>query len=59
MCKIFADDTSFSSNVLDVSKSVIELNANLQKINQWACLWKIHFNSDPNKQENFSEVYFT
>ena len=36
MCKIFADDTSLFSKVLDVNKSVIELNADLEKINQWA-----------------------
>ena len=34
MCKIFADDTSLFSKVLDVNKSVIELNADLEKINQ-------------------------
>ena len=34
--KIFADDTSLISKGLDVNKSVIELNADLKKINQWA-----------------------
>ena len=34
MCKIFADDTSLLSKVLDVNKSVIELNPDLEKINQ-------------------------
>ena len=36
MCKIFADDTSLFTKVLDVNKSVAELNADLEKINQWA-----------------------
>ena len=39
MCKIFADDTSLFSKVLDVNKSVVELNADLEKINQWAYQW--------------------
>ena len=33
MCKIFADDTSFISKFLDVNKTVIELNTDLEKIN--------------------------
>ena len=44
MCKILADDTSLFSKVLDVNKSVAELN-----INQWACQWEMQFNPDPNK----------
>ena len=57
ICKIFAGDTSFFSKVLDVNKSVIELNAVLQKINQWAFQWKMQFNPDPSKQAN--EVIFS
>ena len=34
--KIFADDTSLFSKVLDVNKSVNELNSDLERINQWA-----------------------
>ena len=34
MCKIFANDTPLCSKVLDVDKSVIEFNAELEKINQ-------------------------
>ena len=49
---MFADDTSFFSKVLDVNKLVIELNADLEKINQWAYQLKTQFNSDPNKQAN-------
>ena len=52
MCKIFADDTSLFSKVLDVNKSVIELNADLEKINPWAYQWKTQFNPDLNKQAN-------
>ena len=57
MCKIFADDTSLFSKVLDVNKSAIELNADLEKINQWADQWKMELNPDPNKQAN--EVIFS
>ena len=34
MCKIFADDTSLFSKVLDINKSVTELNTDLEKISQ-------------------------
>ena len=34
MCQILVDDTSLFSKVLDVNKSVVELNADLEKINQ-------------------------
>ena len=32
MCKIFADDASLFSKVLDIDKSVTELNPDLEKI---------------------------
>ena len=57
MCKVFADDTFLFSKVLDVNKSVVELNADLEKINQWTYQWKMQFNPDPNKQSN--EVIFS
>ena len=57
MCKIFADDTSLFSKVLDINKSVTELNTDLEKISQWVSQWKMQFNSDPNKQAN--EVIFS
>ena len=57
ICKIFADDTSLFSKVLDVNKSVNELNSDLEKINQWAYQWKMQFNPDPKKQAN--EVIFS
>ena len=46
--KIFADDTSVFWKVLDLNKLVIELNADLENINQWAYQWKMQFNPDPN-----------
>ena len=52
MCKIFADDTSLFSKVLDVNESAKTLNIDLEKINQWAFQWKMQFNPDPNKQAN-------
>ena len=51
-CKVFADDTSPISKVLDVNKSVIELNDDLEKINQWPYQLKMQFNPDLNKQAN-------
>ena len=52
LCKIFADNTSLFSKVHDINKSVSELNADLEKINNWAYQWKMQFNPDPNKQPN-------
>ena len=52
MCKIFADDTSLFSKVVDINKSVTKLNTDLEKISQWVYQWKMQFNPDPNKQAN-------
>ena len=41
MCKILADDTSIFSKVLDINKSVTELNTDLEEISQWAYQWKM------------------
>ena len=49
-CKIFADDTSLFQK--DLHKSVDKLNIGLQKINEWANQWIMHFNPDPKKKEN-------
>ena len=57
ICKIFADDTSLFSKVLDVNESTKKLNLDLEKISEWAFQWKMHFNPDPNKQAN--EVIFS
>ena len=40
MCKLFADDTSIFSKVLDFDKSVTEFNTDLRRISQWANQWK-------------------
>ena len=49
---MFADDTSPFSKVLDMNKSVTELNTDLEKISQWSYQWKMQFNLDPKKQAN-------
>ena len=43
-CKIFADDTSLFSKVIDKVNSNSQLNSCLEKINKWAFQWKISFN---------------
>ena len=52
MCKFFADGASLFSKVLDINKSVAELNTGLEKISQWAYQWKMQFNPIPNKRAN-------
>ena len=55
--KLFADDTSIFSKVLDVNASAENLNHDLSVVNEWAFQWKMSFNPDPNKQAN--EVRFS
>ena len=55
-CKIFADETSRFSHVLNKDTSQDELNYDLQKVNDWAFRWKMQFNPDPKKQAQ--EVIF-
>ena len=55
--KIFADDTSLFSLVIDQQVSCNQLNGDLIKISEWAHQWKMSFNPDPSKQA--VEVYFT
>ena len=50
MCKIFADDTSLFSKVIDKSNSNFQLNTDIAKISKWAFQWKMFFNPDSNKQ---------
>ena len=50
MCKIFTDDTSLFSKVIDKNNSNSWLNSDLVKISNWAFQWKMLFNPDPNKQ---------
>ena len=55
--KIFDDDTSLFSKVLDVNQSTKKQNFDLQKISEWAFQWKMQFNPDSSKQAN--EVIFS
>ena len=48
--KIFADDTSLFSHVLNKDTSQDELNCDLRKVSDWGFHWKMKFNLDPNKQ---------
>ena len=57
MIKIFADDSSIFSLILDHIRCSNELNSDMQKVSEWAHQWKMSFNSDPSKQA--VEVYFT
>ena len=57
ICKIFADDTSLFTKVLDINESTNKLNTDLKKITKWAHQWKMQFNPDTNKQAN--EVIFS
>ena len=55
--KLFADDTSLFSTVIDIDKTSDNLNNDLSVIKEWAYLWKMSFNPDPNKQA--TEVIFS
>ena len=55
--KLFADDTSLFSVVHDINTSVIELNSDLKKINDWTFQWKRTFNPDSSKQAQ--EIIFS
>ncbi len=48
--RIFADDTSLFSVVLDPLSSSDVLNFDLNLIKSWAHQWKMSFNPDPSKQ---------
>ena len=54
ICKIFADDTSLFSKVIDTCNSQ---NADLESISNWTYQWKLQFNPHPKKQAN--EVIFS
>ena len=55
--KIFADDSSLFSLIIDQIRCAMQLNADMQKISEWAHQWKMSFNPDPSKQA--VEVYFS
>ena len=48
--KLFADDTSFFSVILDIQTSGYNLNKDLERISNWATQWKMNFNPDTTKQ---------
>ena len=52
ICKIFADDTSLFSKIIDTRNSQNTLNPDLEIIKNWAYQWKMQFNPDPKKQAN-------
>ena len=52
MCKIFAHTTSLFSKVLDLNRSLTELNTDLEKTSPWVYQWKMQFNPDSNEQIN-------
>ena len=41
LCEMFVDDTFLFSKVRNIDKDVYELNADLEKISQWAYQWKM------------------
>ena len=55
--KLFADDTSIFSTVVDIAKTSEDLNQDLSTVKNWAFQWKMAFNPDPNKQA--TEVIFS
>ena len=55
--KLFADDTSIFSKVVDVNQSSQDLNDDLNIVKNWAFQWKMTFNPDLNKQA--TEVVFS
>ena len=48
--KFFADDTMLFYVVHDPSRSLLELNHDLQLINNWADQWKMSFHPESTKQ---------
>ena len=55
--KLFANDTPIFSTIHDINYSASNLNANPQKISEWAFKWNKSFNADPTKQAQ--EVMFS
>ena len=52
ICKIFAEDTSLFSKILNTKNSQNTLNSDWEIIKNWAYQWKMQFNLDPKKQAN-------
>ena len=57
MFKIFADDSSLFSKVINKNNSNSQVNSDLAKTSKWAFQWKMSFNADPNKQANRSSLF--
>ena len=55
--KLFADDISLFSEILDPVVSASNLNNDLKEIENWSFNWRMEFNPDPLKQA--TEVLFT
>ena len=55
--KLFADDTSLFSLILDKDLPAKHLNDDLNRMDNLAFQWKMSFNPDPNKQAQ--EVLFS
>ena len=55
--KLFADDTCLFSIVSNLNETSEAMNADLNRIKEWAFQWKMSFNPDPNKQA--TEVIFS
>ena len=53
ICKIFVDDTSLLSKVINTINSENTLNADLKSISYWAYQYKMQFNPDPKKLRSF------
>ena len=48
--RIFADDTSLFSTIINPLTCTRKLEVDLERISVWACQWKMSFNPDPTKQ---------
>ena len=54
---IFADDTCLFASGKDPSETVEDLNRDLDKINEWAKMWKVSFHPSKTKEIIFSKKY--
>ena len=47
--KLFADDTSLSSTVQDITINTVSINNDLTIISKWTVQWTMNFSPDPSK----------
>ena len=52
LCKVFPHNNSLFSKVLDLNRTLTELNTDLEKTSAWVYQWKMQFNPAFNKQIN-------